>query len=64
MNTLDQFCNSVFDISSDTRELVKKMVVVGLWCVQTAQMNRPSMNRVVEMLESSSIDLELAVKIA
>ena len=61
---LDQFCNSISDISSETRDLVKKMIIVGLWCIQTAQTSRPSMSRVVEMLESSSIDLELPVRIS
>jgi hypothetical protein len=59
-----RFCNSISDISSETRELVKKMIIVGLWCVQTVQTNRPSMSRVIETLESTSIDLELPVKIA
>ncbi|KAL6840470.1 hypothetical protein ACP4OV_030280 [Aristida adscensionis] len=61
---LDQFCNSISDISGETRGLVKKMIIVGLWCIQTAQLNRPSMSRVVEMLESNSMDLELPVRIS
>jgi chitinase len=56
---LDQFCESISDIGGDTRELVRKMIIVGLWCTQTAAANRPSMSRVVEMLESSSADLDL-----
>jgi chitinase len=56
---LDQFCESISDIGGDTRELVRKMIIVGLWCTQTAAVNRPSMSRVVEMLESSSADLDL-----
>ncbi|KAL6840473.1 hypothetical protein ACP4OV_030283 [Aristida adscensionis] len=61
---LDQFCNSISDISSETRDLVKRMIIVGLWCIQTAQLNRPLMSRVVEMLESNSVDLELPVRIS
>lgn len=56
---LDEFCNSVSDINGDTRELVRKMIIVGLWCSQTAPASRPSMSGVVEMLESSSAGLEL-----
>ncbi|KAJ1284873.1 hypothetical protein BS78_03G238500 [Paspalum vaginatum] len=59
---LDPFCNSISDVSSETRDLVKKMIIVGLWCIQTAQTNQPSMSRVVEMLQSSSMDLELPVR--
>ena len=33
--------------------LVKKMLLVGLWCIQTNPFDRPSMNKVVEMLEGS-----------
>nr|TKW16164.1 hypothetical protein SEVIR_5G281200v2 [Setaria viridis] len=61
---LDQFCSSISDISTETRDLVKKMIIVGLWCIQTVQTNRPSMSRVVEILESSSTDLELPVRIS
>ncbi|KAL6615830.1 hypothetical protein ACP70R_038100 [Stipagrostis hirtigluma subsp. patula] len=61
---LDLFCSSISDISGETRDLVRKMIIVGLWCIQTAQMNRPSMSRVVEMLESSSMDLDLPVRIS
>ncbi|CAM0882212.1 unnamed protein product [Alopecurus aequalis] len=49
---LDQFCDSISDIDGDT-------IIVGLWCTQTVATNRPSMSRVVEMLESSNADLEL-----
>lgn len=61
---LDQFCNSISDINGDTRDLVRKMIIVGLWCVQAAPMSRPSMSRVIEMLESSSTDLELPRRIS
>uniref|UniRef100_A0A0D9V4D3 Uncharacterized protein n=1 Tax=Leersia perrieri TaxID=77586 RepID=A0A0D9V4D3_9ORYZ len=56
---LDQFCNSISDISDETRELVRRIIIVGLWCIQTAPENRPSMCRVVEMLDSSSTNLDL-----
>ncbi|CDY50590.1 BnaC02g16870D [Brassica napus] len=29
------------------------MVLVALWCIQSYPSNRPSMNRVVEMMEGS-----------
>ncbi|KAK1666517.1 hypothetical protein QYE76_054676 [Lolium multiflorum] len=61
---LNQFCSSITDIGGDTRELVRKMIIVGLWCTQTAATNRPSMSRVVEMLESSSTDLDLPRRIS
>uniref|UniRef100_A0ACD5TQX3 Uncharacterized protein n=1 Tax=Avena sativa TaxID=4498 RepID=A0ACD5TQX3_AVESA len=36
------------------REMIaRKMALVGLWCIQTVPANRPSMGRVLEMLERS-----------
>ncbi|GKV52877.1 hypothetical protein SLEP1_g59433 [Rubroshorea leprosula] len=32
--------------------MVKKMIMVALWCVQMRPTNRPSMHKVVEMLEA------------
>ncbi|KAM0931692.1 hypothetical protein ACQ4PT_000157 [Festuca glaucescens] len=61
---LDQFCSSITDIGGDTRELVRKMIIVGLWCTQTAAANRPSMSTIVEMLESSSAGLDLPRRIS
>ncbi|KAL9343877.1 hypothetical protein Peur_064308 [Populus x canadensis] len=40
-------------IKDETEETIKKMVTVGLWCVQTNPLDRPSMTKVVEMLEGS-----------
>ncbi|KAH7840838.1 hypothetical protein Vadar_022376 [Vaccinium darrowii] len=31
----------------------RKMIIVGLWCIQTDPSHRPSMSRVVEMLEGN-----------
>ncbi|KAG9450490.1 hypothetical protein H6P81_010455 [Aristolochia fimbriata] len=32
---------------------VRKMILVGIWCIQTNPANRPSMSRVLEMLEGN-----------
>ncbi|XP_031117455.1 LEAF RUST 10 DISEASE-RESISTANCE LOCUS RECEPTOR-LIKE PROTEIN KINASE-like 2.1 [Ipomoea triloba] len=40
----------------DDKRITKKMTIVGLWCIQTSPIPRPSMSRVVEMLEG---DVEL-----
>ncbi|KAJ7965368.1 putative Kinase [Quillaja saponaria] len=39
------------DATDEERKLVKKMIVVALWCIQMKPSDRPSMNKVVEMLE-------------
>ncbi|XP_058184728.1 rust resistance kinase Lr10-like isoform X3 [Rhododendron vialii] len=40
----------------------RKMIIVGLWCIQTDPSNRPSMSRVVEMLEGSTESLQIPPK--
>ncbi|KAF3339766.1 putative receptor-like protein kinase [Carex littledalei] len=49
-------------LSIETEEIARKMGMVGLWCTQTTPSNRPSMNRVVEMLEKSLDELEMPPK--
>jgi hypothetical protein len=55
---LDEYCVNVGKISNDT-ELVRKLIVVGLWCIQLQPNNRPSMTRVVEVLEGRENDLQI-----
>ncbi|XP_078174380.1 LEAF RUST 10 DISEASE-RESISTANCE LOCUS RECEPTOR-LIKE PROTEIN KINASE-like 2.4 [Carex rostrata] len=50
------------DVSIETEEIAKKMSMVSLWCTQTMPANRPSMNRVVEMLEKSLDELKMPPK--
>ncbi|XP_058091451.1 LEAF RUST 10 DISEASE-RESISTANCE LOCUS RECEPTOR-LIKE PROTEIN KINASE-like 2.5 isoform X2 [Magnolia sinica] len=40
-------------------ETARKMVLVGLWCIQTNPTDRPSMSKVVEMLEGSLDGLQM-----
>lgn len=54
---LDEYCVNAGEII-DT-ELVRKLIVVGLWCIQLQPNNRPSMTRVVEMLVSRANELEI-----
>ncbi|KAF9604816.1 hypothetical protein IFM89_010357 [Coptis chinensis] len=37
----------------------KKMIIVALWCIQTHPSNRPSMSKVVEMLERNTEELQM-----
>lgn len=45
-------------VTSEESEIVKKMIIVGLWCIQTRPANRPPMNRVIEMLQESNEALQ------
>ncbi|CAA7049985.1 unnamed protein product [Microthlaspi erraticum] len=46
-------------ITCEEEEIEKKMTLVGLWCIQPSPSDRPSMNRVVEMMEGSVDVLEV-----
>lgn len=41
--------------SDSTRNLIRKMTIVALWCIQMNPDDRPSMNKVLKMLE---VDVE------
>ncbi|RWR72233.1 LEAF RUST 10 DISEASE-RESISTANCE LOCUS RECEPTOR-LIKE PROTEIN KINASE-like protein 2.1 [Cinnamomum micranthum f. kanehirae] len=49
-------------LEEEEKEIARKMVLVGLWCIQTNPTNRPSMSKVVEMLEGSVQGLEMPPK--
>lgn len=40
-------------------EIARKMTIVGLWCIQANPSQRPSMNKVIEMLEGSLETLKI-----
>ncbi|XP_020579397.1 LEAF RUST 10 DISEASE-RESISTANCE LOCUS RECEPTOR-LIKE PROTEIN KINASE-like 2.1 isoform X2 [Phalaenopsis equestris] len=50
------------DVTAETVEIAKKMSLVGLWCIQTKPGSRPTMSKVVDMLQSSIDQLELPPK--
>ncbi|WVZ99515.1 hypothetical protein U9M48_044795 [Paspalum notatum var. saurae] len=55
---LEEYCANTGDTVVDS-DLVRKLIVIGLWCIQLQPSNRPSMTRVVEMLESRGNDLQI-----
>nr|KYP72155.1 putative receptor-like protein kinase At5g39030 family [Cajanus cajan] len=50
------------DASEEDKILVKKMFIVALWCIQLKPSDRPSMKKVVEMLEGKFESLEMPPK--
>ncbi|WVY90233.1 hypothetical protein V8G54_035747 [Vigna mungo] len=50
------------DLTEDEKTIVKKMIIVALWCIQLKLNDRPSMNKIVEMLEGEVEDLEMPPK--
>ncbi|XP_059650611.1 PR5-like receptor kinase [Cornus florida] len=49
-------------MNEEENERAKKMIIVGLWCIQTDPSNRPSINKVMEMLEGSLDSLQIPPK--
>ncbi|KAL5571290.1 hypothetical protein UlMin_020887 [Ulmus minor] len=48
--------------AEEEKEIIRKMVLVSFWCIQTNPSDRPSMSKVVEMLEGSLESLEIPPK--
>ncbi|KAK3433340.1 hypothetical protein EUGRSUZ_D00846, partial [Eucalyptus grandis] len=46
----------------EEREITRKMVTVALWCIQLMPNDRPSMSRVIDMLEGNIDKLQLPPK--
>ncbi|XXG71873.1 hypothetical protein AAC387_Pa07g1101 [Persea americana] len=59
---LEDSTNLIGIVEEEEKEIARKMVLVGLWCIQTDPTTRPSMTRVVEMLEGSVHSLEMPPK--
>ncbi|XP_041010800.1 rust resistance kinase Lr10-like isoform X2 [Juglans microcarpa x Juglans regia] len=49
-------------VTEEEKEIVKKMIIVALCCIQMNPWNRPSMSRVVEMLEGEAEQLQIPPK--
>ncbi|MED6194679.1 hypothetical protein PIB30_030746 [Stylosanthes scabra] len=47
------------EVVTEENEVIKKMTVVGLWCIQTIPNDRPTMSKVVEMLEGNTNSIEM-----
>lgn len=46
-------------MTQEENEICKKMIMIGLWCIQTIPSERPPMSKVVEMLEGSIEQLQI-----
>ncbi|XP_058724650.1 rust resistance kinase Lr10-like isoform X2 [Vicia villosa] len=50
------------DTTEEEKKMIKKMVIVAFWCIQLKPDDRPSMNKVVEMLEGDVKSLNMPPK--
>ena len=50
------------EMSKQEEETTKKIMIASLWCIQTNPLDRPSMGKVIEMLEGTLQSLEFPPK--
>ncbi|XP_039160736.1 rust resistance kinase Lr10-like [Eucalyptus grandis] len=50
------------EVIEEEREVIKKMIIVALWCVQLNPDHRPPMNKVLEMLERDIGNIQMPAK--
>ncbi|KAK7377420.1 hypothetical protein VNO80_02845 [Phaseolus coccineus] len=50
------------DVAEDEKKIAKKMIIVSLWCIQLKPIDRPTINKVVEMLEGDIKNLKMPPK--
>ncbi|KAF8015164.1 hypothetical protein BT93_H0845 [Corymbia citriodora subsp. variegata] len=50
------------DVIEEERETTRKMIIVALWCIQLSPNDRPSMRKVLDMLEGDMAKLQLPPK--
>ncbi|XP_002457414.2 rust resistance kinase Lr10 [Sorghum bicolor] len=48
-----------FEVTSTTEEVATKMALIGLWCIQMMPESRPSITKVIDMLERSVTEIEI-----
>ncbi|XP_062120147.1 rust resistance kinase Lr10-like [Humulus lupulus] len=53
---------NISDIDEVDSKITKKMIIVALWCIQLKPSDRPTMNKVIEMLEGESECLQMPPK--
>ncbi|BFG21181.1 hypothetical protein CerSpe_074550 [Prunus speciosa] len=63
----NQFCMGkefeMDDATEEEKKMIKKMIIAALWCIQLKPSDRPSMNKVIEMLEGEVEYLQLPPKL-
>ncbi|PON39360.1 Serine/threonine protein kinase [Parasponia andersonii] len=49
-------------VTQEEKEIMQKMVIIALWCIQLKPCDRPTMSKVIEMLESEFESLQMPPK--
>uniref|UniRef100_A0ACD5VJ40 Uncharacterized protein n=1 Tax=Avena sativa TaxID=4498 RepID=A0ACD5VJ40_AVESA len=50
------------EVTSEIEEIARKMILIGLWCIQVIPSYRPTITKVLEMFERSLDDLDMPPK--
>ncbi|MFQ6621012.1 hypothetical protein Gotur_001539 [Gossypium turneri] len=50
------------NMTENVNKIVRKMIIVAFWCIQTKPIHRPTMTKVLKMLESEEELLEIPPK--
>ncbi|VVA32263.1 PREDICTED: rust resistance kinase Lr10 [Prunus dulcis] len=50
------------DVNEEEKKVIKKMVITALWCIQMKPSDRPSMNKVIEMLGGDGESLKMPLR--
>ncbi|XP_075633050.1 LEAF RUST 10 DISEASE-RESISTANCE LOCUS RECEPTOR-LIKE PROTEIN KINASE-like 2.4 isoform X1 [Castanea sativa] len=61
LNLVENVGNNI-EMAEEVEEMEWKMILVSLWCIQSAPTDRPSMTKVVEMLEGRLQSIEIPPK--
>ncbi|XP_047151086.1 LEAF RUST 10 DISEASE-RESISTANCE LOCUS RECEPTOR-LIKE PROTEIN KINASE-like 2.5 [Vigna umbellata] len=59
---LDNDLRPDMEMTAEENEIAKRLAMVGLWCTQTFPNDRPTMSRVIDMLEGSMDSLQIPPK--
>ncbi|KAH0668631.1 hypothetical protein KY289_023124 [Solanum tuberosum] len=59
---LDEELQLIGTMNEEEKECARKMMMASLWCIQTDPSSRPSMSKVVEMLEGKLDSLQMPPK--
>ncbi|KAK1660597.1 hypothetical protein QYE76_048756 [Lolium multiflorum] len=50
------------EVTSEIEAIARKMILIGLWCIQVIPLYRPTITKVLEMFERSLEDLDMPPK--
>uniref|UniRef100_A0ACD5TQN2 Uncharacterized protein n=1 Tax=Avena sativa TaxID=4498 RepID=A0ACD5TQN2_AVESA len=51
-----------YEVTGEIEEIARKMILIGLWCIQVIPSYRPTITKVLEMFERSLDDLDMPPK--